>query len=135
MGERPTHPEGGGTEGCRGGPRGPRGSGRRAGGGGARAEGRGEHARSALDEHLPVRTHKAPHSTEPEGPLLLSRTDRGLDHVTFTQLLRDVAATHPDLKDIAPTLPPDVVAHSPSPFATEAGETGGDRLHRWAVHN
>ncbi|MGW5124578.1 hypothetical protein ACWEQ7_11085 [Streptomyces sp. NPDC004069] len=73
----------------------------------------------ALDEYLPVRTHKAPHSTETEGPLLISRTGRGLDHVTFTRLLRDVAATHPDLKDIAPTLHPDVVAHSPSPFADE----------------
>ncbi|MFC5856019.1 hypothetical protein ACFPZI_30890, partial [Streptomyces chlorus] len=66
-----------------------------------------------------VRTHKTPHSTKTQGPLLLSRTGRALDHVTFTRLLRDVAATHPDLKDIAPTLHPDVVAHSPSPFADE----------------
>ncbi|MFB7327034.1 hypothetical protein [Streptomyces sp. NPDC056190] len=46
----------------------------------------------ALDEYLPVRTHKAPHSTQTEGPLLVSRTGRGLDRVTFTRLLRDVAA-------------------------------------------
>jgi len=79
----------------------------------------------ALDEYLPVRTHKAPHSTLTEGPLLVSRTGRGLDHVTFTRLLREVAATHPDLEEIAPTLHPDVVAHSPSPFADERGvETG-----------
>ncbi|MEU5476660.1 hypothetical protein [Streptomyces mirabilis] len=80
----------------------------------------------ALDEYLPVRTHKAPHSTETEGPLLLSRTGRGLDHVTFTRLLREVAATHPDLEEIAPGLHPDVVAHSPSPFADESATAGGD---------
>ncbi|MDQ1031262.1 site-specific recombinase XerD [Streptomyces umbrinus] len=80
----------------------------------------------ALDEYLPVRTHKAPHSTETEGPLLVSRTGRGLDHVTFTRLLREVAATHPDLNEIAPALHPDVVAHSPSPFADESAAAGGD---------
>ncbi|MEU1895728.1 hypothetical protein [Streptomyces pristinaespiralis] len=73
----------------------------------------------ALDEYLPVRTHKAPHSTETAGPLLLSRTGRALDRVTFPRLLRDVAATHPDLQDVANTLLPDAVAHSPSPFAGE----------------
>ncbi|WP_331725070.1 hypothetical protein OG783_33675 (plasmid) [Streptomyces jietaisiensis] len=73
----------------------------------------------ALDEYLPIRTHKAPHSTETTGPLLLSRTGRALDRVTFPRLLRDVAATHPDLQETAPTLLPDVVAHSPSPFADE----------------
>ncbi|MEW1870070.1 hypothetical protein AB0420_18390 [Streptomyces caelestis] len=73
----------------------------------------------ALDDYLPVRTHKAPHSTGTTGPLLLSRTGRALDRVTFPRLLRGVAATHPDLEDIAPTLLPDVVAHSPSPFADE----------------
>ncbi|MFE7236069.1 hypothetical protein ACFVAF_36755 [Streptomyces sp. NPDC057596] len=78
----------------------------------------------ALDEYLPVRTHKAPHSTETTGPLLVSRTGRGLDRVTFPRLLRDVAASHPDLKELAPTLHPDVVAHSPSPFADET--SGGD---------
>ncbi|MFD4412455.1 hypothetical protein [Streptomyces sp. NPDC058475] len=80
----------------------------------------------ALDEYLPVRTHKAPHSTETKGPLLLSRTGRGLDHVTFTRVLREVAATHPGLEEIAPSLHPDVVAHSPSPFADESGPAGGD---------
>ncbi|MGW3200058.1 hypothetical protein ACWDBD_36935 [Streptomyces sp. NPDC001118] len=75
----------------------------------------------ALDEYLPVRTHKAPHSTETTGPLLVSRTGRGLDRVTFPRLLREVAATHPDLEEVAPTLHPDVVAHSPSPFADERG--------------
>lgn len=73
----------------------------------------------ALDDYLPVRTHKAPHSTEATGPLLLSRTGRGLDRVTFARLLREVAASHPELKEIAPTLMPDAVAHSPSPFADE----------------
>jgi hypothetical protein len=73
-----------------------------------------------------VRTHKAPHSTEAEGPLLVSRTGRGLDHVTFTRLLREVAATHPDLEEIAPSLHPEVVAHSPSPFADESAAAGGD---------
>ncbi|MDG5807924.1 hypothetical protein P9869_35810 [Streptomyces ossamyceticus] len=75
----------------------------------------------ALDEYLPVRTHKAPHSGPAHGPLLLSRTGRGLDRVTFPRILRDVAATHPDLKEIAPVLLPDVLAHSPSPFAEETG--------------
>ncbi|GGO98258.1 hypothetical protein [Wenjunlia tyrosinilytica] len=78
----------------------------------------------ALDEYLPARTHKAPHSTKTHGPLLLSRTGRGLDRVTFPRLLREVAATHPDLTEIAPTLLPDVVAHSPSPFAEEQHGTG-----------
>lgn len=80
----------------------------------------------ALDDYLPVRTHKAPHSTETEGPILVSRTGRGLDHVTFTRLLREVAAAHPDLKEIAATLHPDVVAHSPSPFADESAAACGD---------
>ncbi|MFE2684458.1 hypothetical protein [Streptomyces mirabilis] len=80
----------------------------------------------ALDEYLPVRTHKAPHSTETEGRLLVSRTGRGLDHVTFTRLLREVAATHPDLEEVAPSLHPDLIAHSPSPFADENGTAGGD---------
>nr|WP_208026385.1 Tn3 family transposase [Streptomyces sp. Tu 3180] len=78
----------------------------------------------ALDEYLPVRTHKAPHSTETTGLLLLSRTGHGLDRVTFPRLLRTVAATHPDLKDIAPFLLPDVVARSPSPFAEETDADG-----------
>ncbi|CAL9628415.1 hypothetical protein SUDANB99_05967 (plasmid) [Streptomyces sp. enrichment culture] len=60
----------------------------------------------ALDEYLPVRTHKAAHSTEATGPLLRSRTERGLDRVTFPRLLRDVAPPHPDLEQIAPTLLP-----------------------------
>lgn len=42
----------------------------------------------ALDEYLPVRTHKAPHSTETTGPLLVSRTGRGLDRVTFPRSAR-----------------------------------------------
>lgn len=74
----------------------------------------------ALDDYLPARTHKAPHSTETTGPLLLSRTGRPLERVTFLRLVRAVAASHPELADIAPTLMPDVVAHSPSPFAEEA---------------
>ncbi|MGA4803573.1 hypothetical protein [Streptomyces lavendulocolor] len=73
----------------------------------------------ALDDYLPVRTHKAPHSTATSGPLLVSRTGRGLDRVTLPRLLRDVATTHPDLQELAPALLPDVVAHSPSPFADE----------------
>ena len=73
-----------------------------------------------------MRTHKAPHSSETEGPLLVSRTGRGLDHVTFTRLLREVTATHPDLKEIAPALHPDVVAHSPSPFTDVSAAAGGD---------
>ncbi|MFJ4008025.1 hypothetical protein ACIPWL_31925 [Streptomyces sp. NPDC090023] len=80
----------------------------------------------ALDDYLPARTPKAPHSTETEGPLLLSRTGRGLDHVTFTRLLREVAATHPDLTDMAPTLHPDIVAHSPSPFADQTDAALGE---------
>jgi site-specific recombinase XerD len=73
----------------------------------------------ALDDYLPVRPHRAPHSTDHDGPLLLSFSGRGLDRMTFPKLIRAVAATHPDLKEIAPTLLPDVVAHSPCPFADE----------------
>ncbi|MGW3028486.1 hypothetical protein [Streptomyces sp. NPDC001221] len=41
-------------------------------------------------------------------------------------MLREVAATHPDLEEVAPTLHPDVVAHSPSPFAEETGAAAGE---------
>ncbi|WP_060903176.1 hypothetical protein [Streptomyces europaeiscabiei] len=80
----------------------------------------------ALDEYLPVRTHKAPHSGPEHGPLLLFRTGGGLDRVTFPKLLRDVAVTHPDLTEIAPTLLPDAVAHSPTPLADETGPPSTD---------
>jgi site-specific recombinase XerD len=75
----------------------------------------------AIEDYLPARTHKAPHSMEETGPLLVSRTGRALDRVTFPQLLRAVAGTHPDLTKIAPTLLPDAVAHSPSPFPHDSG--------------
>ncbi|MEU3050328.1 hypothetical protein ABZ705_28130 [Streptomyces sp. NPDC006984] len=78
----------------------------------------------ALDEYMPVRTHKAPHSTAETGPLLVSRTGRGLDRVTFPRIIRDVAAGHPDLEEVAPSLLPDVIAHSPSPFAEEQAPGG-----------
>ncbi|MFI7278451.1 hypothetical protein [Streptomyces sp. NPDC049879] len=80
----------------------------------------------ALDEYLPVRTHRGPDSYEDRGPLLVSRLGRGLDRMTFPKLIRAVAASHPDLEEIAPGLLPDTVAHSPSPFALdEDGPTGG----------
>ncbi|MEU6010123.1 hypothetical protein [Streptomyces sp. NPDC047453] len=68
----------------------------------------------ALDEYLPVRTHKAPHSTDTTGPLLVSRTGRGLDRVTFPRLLRGMAATHPDLA-------------APGPRRRKREPPGGDR--------
>lgn len=72
----------------------------------------------ALDEYLPVRVHKAPASSETRGPLLTSRRGKALDVVvTYPRILRTVAASHPDLVEIAATLSPDAVAHSPSPFA------------------
>lgn len=59
-------------------------------------------ARGVGARRVPAGAHsQGPRSTECTGPLLLSRTGRGLDRVTFPRLLRDVAATHPDLKEIA----------------------------------
>ncbi|MFE7551053.1 hypothetical protein [Streptomyces gardneri] len=70
-----------------------------------------------LDDYLPVRTWKTPHSTESCGPVLVSRLGRGLDHVTYTRLIRNVASTHKYLAEHAATLPPpDVIARSPSPL-------------------
>ncbi|WP_159053027.1 hypothetical protein [Streptomyces scabiei] len=54
----------------------------------------------ALGEYLPARTNTAPHSGPEYGPLLLSRTERGLDRVAIPKLLRNVAATHPYLAEI-----------------------------------
>lgn len=84
----------------------------------------------ALDEYLPVRTHRGPHSTADRGPLLVSGRGRALDRVTFSTLLRAVADAHPDLRDIAPTLRPDIVAHSPTPFAAENTPPPGRPLQR-----
>ncbi|MGW2181226.1 hypothetical protein ACWCXX_24635 [Streptomyces sp. NPDC001732] len=71
----------------------------------------------ALDDYLPVRTWRTPHSTATTGPLLLSRNGRGIDRVnTLKDIVRTVAHTHPDLTELAPTLSPDAVAHTPSPF-------------------
>ncbi|MFF0561956.1 hypothetical protein [Streptomyces sp. NPDC004266] len=65
-----------------------------------------------------MRTWKAPHSTETAGPVLVSRLGRGLDRVTFPKLIRAVAATHKFLAQDAAALSPDVIARSPTPFAT-----------------
>ncbi|MGW1189251.1 hypothetical protein [Streptomyces sp. NPDC002559] len=62
----------------------------------------------ALDDYLPVRTWRTPHSTATTGPLLLSRNGRGIDRVnTLKDIVRTVARTHPDLAELA---------HTPSPF-------------------
>ncbi|MER6477683.1 hypothetical protein [Streptomyces filamentosus] len=71
----------------------------------------------ALDDYLPVRTWRPPHSTESTGPVLVSRLGRGLDRVTFPKLIRAVAATHRFLAEDAAGLSPDLIARSPSPFA------------------
>lgn len=71
----------------------------------------------ALDDYLVERTWRTPHSTQSTGTLLLSRYGRALDRITTLNLVRAVAATHPDLEEIAPTMRLDDVAHSPSPFA------------------
>ncbi|MFF6903308.1 hypothetical protein [Streptomyces hydrogenans] len=71
----------------------------------------------ALDDYLPVRTWRLPHSSETTGPLLVSRLGRGLDRVTFPKLIRAVAAAHRFLAEDAAGLSPDLIARSPSPFA------------------
>ncbi|MFI8105371.1 hypothetical protein [Streptomyces sp. NPDC086023] len=70
----------------------------------------------ALDDYLPVRTWKAPYSTETAGPVLVSRLGRALDRVTYPKLIRSVAATHRFLAEDAAALSPDVIARSPSPL-------------------
>jgi hypothetical protein len=71
----------------------------------------------AIDEYLPHREARPPHSLPDSGPLLTSRLGRPLDRVnSVLRGLRSVASTHPDLVDLAPTLSADAVAHSPSPF-------------------
>ncbi|MFJ2589712.1 hypothetical protein [Streptomyces sp. NPDC087538] len=71
----------------------------------------------ALDDYLPVRTWRTPHSTATTGPLLLSRNGRAIDRVnTLKDIVRTVAAGHPDLTELAPALSPDAVAHTLSPF-------------------
>lgn len=78
----------------------------------------------ALDDYLPVRTWRSPHSTATTGPLLLSRNGRAIDRVnTLIDIVRTVAATHPDLTELAPTLSPDAVAHTPSPFTPARNPT------------
>lgn len=79
----------------------------------------------ALNEYLPVRTWKEPYSNASTGPLLLSRNGRAIDRVnTLKDIVRAVAATHPDLEEIAPTLSPDAVAHTLSPFGPPAAAPG-----------
>ncbi|MFF4652635.1 hypothetical protein [Streptomyces sp. NPDC001380] len=71
----------------------------------------------AVAEYLPHRRTAAPHSTPETGPLLTSGRGRRLDsYNTPTGILRTVAATHPLLTDLAPTLTSDGLAASPSPF-------------------
>lgn len=72
----------------------------------------------AINAYLPHRLGPTP------GPLLTTRTGGRLDaHVTPRTVLRQTAATHPLLTDIAPTLLPDAIAtsarhHGTSPTGT-----------------
>ncbi|MFV8133220.1 hypothetical protein [Streptomyces syringium] len=84
----------------------------------------------AIDEYLPHRIAKEKWGTHPDrGALFTSRTGRPLGgdaHARREQrsssdnailrVVRNVAALHPALKDAAPTLSADAIAHSPSPL-------------------
>lgn len=73
----------------------------------------------AIEDFLPHRTTRTPHSGEHFGPVLTTRTGRPYSTdqwENFPRLIREVAATHEDLKDITPPLRPDWIAHSPSPW-------------------
>nr|WP_107908934.1 site-specific integrase [Streptomyces chartreusis] len=74
----------------------------------------------AVDDYLPHRRTAAPHSRPGVGPLLTSNRGRRLDsYTTPTALMRAVAAAHPLLIDIAPTITCDGLAATPSPFTAE----------------
>ncbi|MFD0412244.1 site-specific integrase [Streptomyces sp. NPDC127108] len=71
----------------------------------------------AVDDYLPHRRTALPHSSPDTGSLLTSNRGRRLDsHTTPTTLMRAVAATHPLLAEIAPTITCDGLAATPGPF-------------------
>jgi site-specific recombinase XerD len=71
----------------------------------------------AVEEYLPHRITRTPHSTPETGPLLTSGRGKRLDtHPTIRTILRDVAASHPLLAETAPHITADGLAASPCPF-------------------
>ncbi|WP_127361674.1 hypothetical protein [Actinacidiphila soli] len=74
----------------------------------------------ALDGYLPGRMWRQPHSSAGTGPLLTSRNGRKVDaESTPRRIVREVAAAHPGLVELAPHITADGVALSLSPFADE----------------
>ncbi|MEV8476257.1 hypothetical protein [Streptomyces sp. NPDC051173] len=89
----------------------------------------------AIDEYLPRRVVKEKWGTyEGRGPLFTSRTGRALGGDADTRrdkrssdnailrIVRSVAALHPALKDVAPTLSADAIAHSPTPLVHDGDD-------------
>ncbi|MEV7616170.1 hypothetical protein [Streptomyces sp. NPDC089799] len=63
----------------------------------------------AIDEYLPLRAAAVPDT----GHLFTTVNGNPLEPQSVLRVLRAVAATHPDLEDIAPTLSADAITHSP----------------------
>ncbi|MFF7081772.1 hypothetical protein ACFZBM_32635 [Streptomyces lavendulae] len=64
----------------------------------------------AIDEYLP---HRAT-ARDDTGHLFTTVNGRPLEPQSLIRILRTVAATHPDLEEVAPTLSADAVTHSPA---------------------
>ncbi|MEV4441322.1 hypothetical protein AB0K09_20320 [Streptomyces sp. NPDC049577] len=90
----------------------------------------------AIDEYLPHRVTKEKWNTyDGRGPLFTSRTGRALggdadarreqrssSDNAILRIVRNVAALHPALREVAPTLSADAIAHSPSPLVHEGDD-------------
>ncbi|MFH8483164.1 tyrosine-type recombinase/integrase [Streptomyces sp. NPDC018055] len=94
-------------------------------GGGTRLQELPDEVRDAVRNYLPVRTWKPPESHEDQGPLLLTYRGNGLDsNVTPSTILKATvviarSCPDPDAPELPGRVTPDIVAHSPSPFALE----------------
>ncbi|MDA5279933.1 hypothetical protein [Streptomyces sp. Isolate_45] len=71
----------------------------------------------AIDEYLATGTAGRPHraaAIPDTGHVFTTVNGQPLDTVSVLRILRMVAATHPDLEDIAPKLSADAITHSPA---------------------
>ncbi|WP_371640676.1 hypothetical protein [Streptomyces virginiae] len=64
----------------------------------------------AIDRYLPRRAT----TRDDSGHLFTTVNGRPLEPQSLIRILRTVAATHPDLEEIAPKLSADAVTHSPA---------------------
>lgn len=71
----------------------------------------------AVRDYLPHRVTRAPYSHPDRGPLLTSRTGRGLDpYESPLKIVRAIAASHELLAHLAPQITADGLAHSETPW-------------------